>query len=191
MATITASEREQLLHHLRRTASAVCDALKTVTGPQWNFRPPEGGWGPADIADHIVESEAFIFHRLQSDILPSPARTGPAPDARDRDQFLLHRVPVRARKVEAPPGMAPARRFTTPAQALEAFRHTRSRTMRYVESTADDLRAHTGEHELLGTLDGYQWLLLVAAHTQRHMAQWAGLRQHQAFPAAAVMETYA
>jgi DinB superfamily len=92
--------------------------------------------------------------------------------------------------VDAPPEMRPARRYATPAQALEAFRHTRTRTMRYVESTADDLRAHTGEHELLQTLDGYQWLLLVAAHSERHMAQWAELKKHPHCPAVA-LETYA
>jgi hypothetical protein len=182
MGTITASDRARLLHHLRRTAGAVCDGVRNTSAEQWEFHAPEGGWCVSEIVEHIVKSESVIFDRVQ-ELLTSPAQ--PQRDQTPEiDAFLLQRIPHRAKKVEAPPDMIPTRGFTTPATALDAFQNTRAQTMHYIERTDDDLRAHTGEHYLLKTLDCYQWLLLVAVHTERHLAQWAELRAHPRFPAA-------
>jgi hypothetical protein len=40
-----------------------------------------------------------------------------------------------------------------------------------VKTTDDSLRQHAAAHPALKMLDGYQWLLLLSAHTERHTLQ--------------------
>jgi hypothetical protein len=55
--------------------------------------------------------------------------------------------------------------------ALDAFLARRADTLDYVRATCDPLHHHTAPLGELGPLDAYQWLLLMAAHTDRHLAQ--------------------
>jgi hypothetical protein len=52
----------------------------------------------------------------------------------------------------------------------------------YVKSTQDDLRAH-GFQGPTGYVDGYQFLLSVAAHCERHAAQIAEVKASAGYPA--------
>jgi hypothetical protein len=45
-----------------------------------------------------------------------------------------------------------------------------------------DLRAHVVAHPALGPLDGYQWILTVAAHTERHTKQILEVKADTRFP---------
>jgi len=49
-----------------------------------------------------------------------------------------------------------------------------------MQTTQDDLRAHFMEHPLLKTMDAYQIMLLLSAHSERHTAQIAEVRRPQA-----------
>jgi hypothetical protein len=52
----------------------------------------------------------------------------------------------------------------------------------YVRSGQDDLRHHVAQHPAGYTLDGYQWILLLSAHTQRHVAQIEEVKADPSFP---------
>ena len=54
--------------------------------------------------------------------------------------------------------------------------------MDYVRTTNDDLRDHFGPHPTLGTLDGYQWILLISAHSERHTKQIEEVKADPNFP---------
>jgi hypothetical protein len=44
-----------------------------------------------------------------------------------------------------------------------------------------DLRGYAAPHLVMGQLDGVQWLLFAAAHTERHTRQIIELRQAGGF----------
>ena len=54
--------------------------------------------------------------------------------------------------------------------------------MDYVHTTNDDLRDHFGPHPMLGTLDAYQWILLISAHSERHTKQIEEVKADPNFP---------
>jgi hypothetical protein len=111
---------------------------------------------------------------------------GPAPEAgrdvRQLDADLVAKVTDRSKKVEAPPQARPEARWT-PTGALEHFVAARAETAGLLR-TMPGLRAHTAVHPVFGPLDGYQWILAVAAHSARHTQQILEVKADPAFPTA-------
>ena len=109
---------------------------------------------------------------------------GPAPaadwDAKRVDAMLLAKVPDRSTKYEAPPQARPAARWT-PEEALEHFLTSRAKTAELLQ-TMTDLRAHVIPHPVFGPMDGYQWVLAVAAHSARHTQQILEVKADPKFP---------
>ena len=81
-------------------------------------------------------------------------------EVQGKDQVIMEKVVDRSVKVQAPEILRPTHRFASQSALLEHFKESRDRTIEYVQNTQDDLRSHFGEHPLLKTLDGYQWLFL-------------------------------
>ena len=61
------------------------------------------------------------------------------------------------------------------------FKRSRDRTIAYVEKTNDELRNHIAPHPTMGDLDAYQWILLISAHSERHVAQIRNVKGHPDF----------
>jgi DinB superfamily len=57
---------------------------------------------------------------------------------------------------------------------------SRQRTIEFLQSTPD-LRAHVSDSPL-GPLDGYEWLLFIAAHSERHTKQMLEVKAAPDFP---------
>ena len=74
----------------------------------------------------------------------------------------------------APEHTRPEGRYAaSPTQAAADFADARAGVLDFARTTAADLRALIVPHPALGELDGVQWLLFVAYHTDRHAAQLA------------------
>ena len=179
---LTGAERETLCAHLRRTAQLFRDAIAGLSAAEWRYEPGGGAWSIAEIAEHVALTEASILERVRGSLLDSP----PDPDfmarARQKDRVLLERVPVRTFKAQAPASARPVRRWATLEEALAAFGEGRDRTLRYAGETQDDLRGHVEAHFALKQLDGYQWLLMISVHTERHVAQIDEVKAAAGYP---------
>ena len=84
--------------------------------------------------------------------------------------------------LQAPDYVQPACRWGVPDELLQNVRAVRARSKEFVSTTQRDLRTHYLDHPFFGTLDTYQWLLLVSAHMRRHTAQIEELKSHPGFP---------
>ncbi len=98
------------------------------------------------------------------------------------DDFILKAVVSRTQKFQAPEPLRPKHTFASPEELLAHFKASRERTLAYVRDTQDDLRGHFFDHPVLKTMDGYQWILLLSAHTQRHTAQLNEVKANANFP---------
>ncbi len=65
----------------------------------------------------------------------------------------------------------PRRSFPSGPAAAAAFLERREQTIEFVQDTEDPLRNHTFPHPAYGPLDSYQWLLMLAHHSDRHIRQ--------------------
>jgi DinB family protein len=100
-------------------------------------------------------------------------------DTAKADAMVLAMVPDRSHKAQAPPQFVPTGRWT-PAETLDHFQKSRARTIAFLDSTPD-LRAHVSESPL-GPLDGYEWMLFMAAHSERHTKQILEVKADPNFP---------
>jgi hypothetical protein len=87
----------------------------------------------------------------------------------------------RTQKVKAPEPIVPSGKFATPADAAKEFAARRDKSLEYARTSTDDLRVHVAKGPL-GTMDSYQFLLLMAAHTGRHTDQIREVQANADYP---------
>ena len=180
--TLTPEEREVALKSLQATHDKFLQSIAGLSQKQWTFKPAPDRWSVAEVAEHIAVSEATLFGLVQKQIMMSPATPEKREQVKGKDEIVLQKVPDRSHKVQAPEFLRPTGRWATEADLTKAFEDSRRTTMDYVRTTNDDLRDHFFDHPVLGTLDGYQWLLLISAHSERHTAQIEEVKADPNFP---------
>jgi uncharacterized damage-inducible protein DinB len=181
-ATLTPDEREVALKSLQATHDKFLQSIAGLSQKQWTFKPGPDRWSVAEVAEHIAVSEATILGFVQKQLMISPATPEKREPVKGKDEIVLQKVPDRSHKAQAPEFLRPTGRWATEADLTKAFEESRRATIDYVRTTNDDLRDHFLDHPLLGTLDGYQWLLLISAHSERHTAQIEEVKADPNFP---------
>jgi len=179
---LTPQEREFALSQFETTRANFLKSIAGLSQKQWTFKPAPDRWSVAEVAEHITVSESTIMGLIQKQIMTSPAAPEKREQVKGKDQMLLQRMPDRSHKAQAPEMLRPTGRWATQADLTKAFEDARKSNMDYIRTTNDDLRDHFFDHPAFGTLDGYQWLLLISAHSARHTAQIEEVKADPNFP---------
>jgi len=175
----TQHEREFAMSHLHASRKLFLDALEGLSEAQWRFKPAAERWSIAEIAEHITATEDLLFGFVGKVMqgTEEPARGG-----EEADEKLMNMLRDRSQRATAPAEARPTGRWKSRAELTEAFKKGRDRTISYIETTQDSLRRHFGP-EMAGTrMDAYQYLLLVAGHTERHVAQIQEVKANPNYP---------
>jgi hypothetical protein len=101
---------------------------------------------------------------------------------RMRDGVIPLAITNRSQKFTAPPQIQPNGRWRSAKELISEFDKEREKTVSYVKTTDVDLRAHFGENPLFGMIDGYQWIIFLNAHTNRHLLQIEEIKKDAGFP---------
>lgn len=117
-------------------------------------------------------------HDVADTVMKAPAGA-PERDVAKMDALVLQLVPDRSNKRQAPLPPVPTGRWT-PAEALAHFLKSRQRTIEFMQTTSNLLQ-HVSDSPL-GPLDGYEWLLFIAAHSERHTKQMLEVKASPGFP---------
>jgi hypothetical protein len=181
--TLSQHDRDFAMSHMHASRKLFLDAVAGLTPEQWNFKPGPDRWSVAECAEHIAVSEDFISG-ISAQLLKSPAAPEKRSQVLGKDELLVKMVPERVTKFKAPEPIQPTHRFANPSEAVDHFKQSRDRNIDYIEKTQDDLRDHFAPHPApaIGLLDGYQWYLLMSAHTERHTAQINEVKSDPKFP---------
>jgi hypothetical protein len=177
---VTRQEREQALRYLSESRGGVVDAVKGLSEAQWKFKPAPDRWSVAEVVEHLALIEDIVTQNILGNIGKAPAPSADR-DPKQVDAAILAKVVDRSTKFQAPPPAVPTGRWT-PFVALEHFLDGRNQTVALLQSTAD-LRQHSIDHPVFGPLDGYEWVLAVAAHSARHTKQILEVKADPNFPA--------
>jgi hypothetical protein len=180
--TLSAGEREAALKSLQSTHDAFLQSIAGLSEKQWRFKPAPDRWSVAEVSEHIAVSESSLLGLVQTKFMTSPAAPEKRAEVAGKDEIVLTRVPDRSHKAQAPEFLKPTNRWATREELTKAFEESRKATMDYVRTTNDDLRDHFGPHPALGTLDAYQWILLISAHSERHTKQIEEVKADPNFP---------
>lgn len=182
--TLTQADRDKAVAELEGSRQAFLDATKGLSAAQWNFKPAPDRWSVAECAEHIALSEDFIFGFVTDQVMKSPA----APEKRDavkgKDDLIVKILQDRSHKAKAPEPIDPTKRPMPPEDSVKQFLASRAHTIEYMKTTQDDLRNHFADHPApaIGTLDAYQWILLISGHTRRHTLQILEVKADPNFP---------
>jgi hypothetical protein len=176
--TLTQADREKGVQYLQQTRDGVVAAIQGLSDAQLKYKAAPDRWSVAETLEHIALAEDFIFQNVVEKTMKAP--TGPAGrDTAKADAMVLAMVPDRSHKVQAPPPLVPTGRWTV-SETLDHFLKSRAKTIAYLESTPD-LRVHVADSPL-GQLDGYEGLLFIGAHSERHTKQMLEVKADPGFP---------
>lgn len=168
---MTDSERSFAVRYLEQTRDRVIAFANSLTLTQRFLRPSDNVWSAAELIEHIVIVENFslgLLDRMIKEDTPDESRRG---STAHKDRIILETVPARTTRAMAPDFMHPAQRWPGFDNLLREFEQTRGSTLQFAATTGVDLRVYFRPHPLLKVLDAYQWLLLIGAHSERHVRQ--------------------
>jgi hypothetical protein len=185
--TLTEQELELARLFLAQTQNAVIGATKGLSEAQWNFRPAPDRWSIAENLGHVV----MVQERVLGPILGQLANAPAPPADRDYaqvDAIVINQFSVRLNKASAPEFLRPADQ-TAPLALLDRLKANCIALLGHLELTPG-LRRHAiearpmkvvskGVHQVM---DGYQWILTTAAHTERHCKQMLEVMADPGYP---------
>jgi hypothetical protein len=177
---ITDRERENALTLLERSRTTVLSAADGVTEEQARWKPAPDRWSILEYIEHLAIADDGLVALVKRS-LETPAHVETEEERHARAQ-KIRATPLPRGVNHAPENLRPHARFSSLAEAVSGFLAARARTIEYAGSTTDDLRSHFAAHDVLGPLDGYQWLCSNARHAEMHAAHVVELRGMAGFP---------
>jgi hypothetical protein len=179
-ASLTPADRQKAVDYLAKTKQGVLDATSGLSEAQWNFKAGPDRWSIAEVTEHIAAAEDFLRGNVEDNVLKAPARTENA-DVAAIDAMVLQAIPDRSTKFQAPEPLKPTNRFGSPEAALKHFAESRAKTETLLKENPE-LRAHATDSPIGKQLDAYEWILFVAAHSDRHTKQILEVKADPKFP---------
>ena len=183
---LTHQEWEQGRLFLQQSQNSVVGAVKGLSAEQWRFKPAPDRWSIAENLDHIV----IVQERVLGPILDQLANAPAPPANRDFDAvdaIVINNFSTRLNKFPAPEFVRPADQIV-PAELLQRLTTNCELLLERLDSPG--LRQHAVEAAPLKAvskgaydlMDGYQWILAAAAHTERHAKQMLEVKAELNFP---------
>lgn len=176
---VTQAEKEKTLQYLESTKKGVLEATKGLSEAQWNFKAGPDRWSIAQVMEHIAAAEDYIRGLVIEKVMLAPAV--PGRDVKATDDAVLAKVPDRSQKAQAPEPLVPNNRFGTPDAAIKHFVESRAKTEEFLKTTPG-LRDHAVDSPMGVKMDPYEFVLLIAAHSERHTKQILEVKADPNYP---------
>jgi|SRR5579872_1968058 len=176
----TAADRDKAMKYLESTKQGVLDATAGLSDAQWNFKPAPDRWSVAEVTEHIAVAEGYLRGMVVDQVMKAPPRPE-GDDVAAIDEAVLAKVPDRSNKRQAPDPLKPTNHFGSGGGALKAFTESRGQTEEFLASHTD-LRDHAIDSPFGKKLDAYEWVLFIAAHSDRHTKQILEVKADPNFP---------
>jgi len=182
--TLKQQERDKAVAELEGSKKMFLDATQGLSAAQWNFKPSPERWTVAECATHIALTEGFVLGFVTDQVLKSPATPEKREATNGKDELVVKMMQDRSHKATAPEQIDPTKKPMKPEESVKAILDSHAKIEDFVKTTHEDLRDHMFDHPVpaIGTLDAYQWVLLISAHTRRHTLQILELKADPNFP---------
>ncbi len=177
---MTPGERERAINALHESRERLLAAVQRLSSSQLAYKPAADRWSVAECIEHIILVESSILRAIEKTVQES----GDLPKNALEDDALLAKVADRSKRSKGPERLMPTGRWSDDGLFGE-FEAARKRTADFAATTGASLRQSGFPHPAFGPLDCYQWLLLIAAHGERHRAQAEEVMASAEFPRAA------
>jgi hypothetical protein len=176
---VTPAEKDKALAYLESTKKDVLDATKGLSTAQWNFKSAPDRWSIAECMEHIAAAEDYIRGSVENGVMKAAA--APGRDIAAIDAGILANVPERKTKFQAPEAIKPTNRFGSPQASIDHFVESRTTTENFLKTTTG-LRDHAADSPNGQKWDAYEFILLIAAHSERHTNQIKEVKADPNYP---------
>lgn len=178
---LTTQERAKAIKLLQETETGIFTTVKDLSETQLNFKPAADKWSVAECIKHIAAAEKELW-AMAEPALSQPANPEKRADIKFSDDELINAVEDRTQKSKTFAALEPANSpYKTILEALAAFKAGREKLITLVKESKADLRNHVLVFPV-GTYDSYQFILLIAAHSNRHTQQIDEVKANPDFP---------
>ena len=178
---LTDEERQMVNKLLTETRDHMLNVLDGLSDEQLDFKPDENSWSIAEVVEHLA-----ILENTFGDLVHKAVADGPNPALKDslafKDEQIMPVVTDRSQKVKTSEPFEPSGKFGSFEATLQAFLDKRSELIDYVKTTDDDLRNRYNNDLPFGAVDGVQFIMFTAAHTERHVLQMEEVMANEDFP---------
>jgi hypothetical protein len=177
---MTPAERERAVNALHESRERLLAAVQRLSPSQLAYKPAADRWSVAECVEHIILVENSILGAIEKTV-QQPADS---PQTVLEDHALLAKAVNRNERMKGPERLMPTGRWPH-GELCREFGSVRKHTSEFAATTEARLRESGFPHPAFGPLDCYQWLLLIAAHGERHRAQAEEVMASAEFPRAA------
>ena len=179
--TLSPDERKYATDYYQKTSARLLKDLKGLSEAQLNWKADSTRWSIYQCTEHIALSETMIWQWIQM-TEHQPATPDKRSEVKLSTDQLVSMTIDRSHKMQAPEMLKPETKFPSTDAALKSYMSRRDSTIDYIKTTNDDLKDHFITHPVFGTMDLYQGLVLLAAHSERHTEQIEEVMADPGFP---------
>jgi hypothetical protein len=164
---------EEITADIARVRAQLTKIVAETPAAKFDHKPRSGGWTGTGIIQHLGTVEGMatkllegLFAKALADGMA--AEKGTVHWLHSLDHF---NVLDRGRKIVAPERAIPPAdaQLTTAWASLQAVRERLLRAVATVDGR--DLTTVSAPHPVFGALNGYQWILVIGQHEERHLSQ--------------------
>ena len=178
--TLSGKEKKFAIDYLNKTRTRLFEDVSGLNTAQLNFKADSSRWSVAQCVEHIALAENGIWQRICSS-LKQPVMQAQQKLTNTNEQLIAVTLD-RSVKYKAPEQLEPMGYFSGTGEALQYFSHKRDSLIDYIGVTNDDLKYRYFVHSSMGTVNLYQAILLIAAHSERHIMQIEEVKSNPGFP---------
>ncbi|WP_018629547.1 DinB family protein [Niabella aurantiaca] len=179
-AEVAPGDRKFAVDYYLKTKERLLRDVEKLSDQQLNYKQDSSRWSIAQCVEHIALAESGLWQWCMMTLKDDSAKLI-KPGKLITNEQLIAAVTDRTKKAQAPEMLRPGNQFPGAKAALAAYISRRDSTIGYLETTRAPLRDHYMQTPA-GTLDVFQGLLLLAAHSERHTLQIEEVMKSPGFP---------
>jgi len=176
-------ERQAVVDALRASEARLLKLVSGLTEEQWRFRESPERWSIAEIVEHLALQETFVRGNVQRMLEGEAAGEAQRAEVRAKETLVADLAKRRAeQKLKSRAANTPAGQISDFDALVAQLQRERAETIGFAAETEADLRGHFFAHVAFGDLDGYQWLMVLATHMERHALQIEQVKADKNWP---------
>ena len=181
---LTVDEKNEIAAYMGSTWEKLEASLAQLSDQQWTYKPADSVWSIAEIAEHLEKSEMELYNLLDQQLMSSEAAPDKAEEVSTKTHMVMETIKSRQQKFKTRPNLEPQGKYSSASEFLASFKLLRDRTLKYAQNSEQALRHHFIPFGPLGDLDGYQILMFMTGHLERHYEQIEEVKSNPGFPSA-------
>lgn len=179
---LTTEEKTEIATYMDVAWTHLEESVAALSPAQWVYKPADTVWSIAEIAEHLEKSEIELFGLVSQQLMHTDVT--PVKEPKANTETVMEAITSRKQRIKTRPNLEPTGKYPTPADFLRSFKELRHQTLDYSQQTEEALRHHFVPFGPLGDLDGYQILMFMSGHLERHKQQIDEVKSNPDYPPA-------